>query len=339
MVDPQGGQLTFVPGDAGDTGQTTFLAPPVLSGSSELPPGTSGTVQLYFTPAVTQGSVELDAYADTFDDPTFAATPIDWAAVSQSLQPAGVSNDSWNAYVSANAVRYGNTYGALFNFLTGQIQSFNDPDCAQAIWVDGQWLFTYRPQDPLDICTRALVLAPPDLAPSSMAGTLPPPPPTPVTLQPGPPSSDLGNTYVLIIADDFINQQTPGVPGLPGVDADVRALDNLFRGTYNLPASQVQTLQSTRTQPLTPRDVEIAIDDVLSGKEPNDRILIFIDSHGRDGTTPEILLDNNLIITAGDLNSMLQGAACPVYLTLDTCSSGAVTAGINRRTWFPSVLA
>jgi len=348
VVDPQGGLLQYLADSAGDVGQMTFLAPPVLPGLAELPPGASGTVQLLFTPAVTQGNAQLEVYADTFDDPTFAATPIDWAAASQALQPAGVSNQSWNAYVTAYEALYGNTYGAFFQFVTSQIQSMDDPDVAQEIFVDGTWLFDYRPQDVFDQSAvnpfdpapgKGLFYTPVNVNPPTPA----PSSPNPVNLPQLPSSSAVGNDYVLVIADDFKNTGAD----LPGVDSDVEAIKNTFK---DLMKNQVQIVQSTPGNPLTAQDASQAIQNALNGKGPNDRVFIFIDSHGTNGVlsnpagfdypsgVPGVLLDNNTILTGSAINQAIQGAnggqgaTCPTLLVDDTCHSADVTAQITQMT-------
>jgi len=338
LVDPQGGLFQYLADGVGDTGQMTFLAPPVLPGLAELPPGAKGSVQLYCTPAVTQGSVELTVYGDTFDDPAFADQPIDWAAASQALRPSGVSDQAWAAYVSASQARYGNTYGDLFNFLTTQIQTFTDPDVEQEIFVDGQWIFRFRPQDPLAQTSIRDVFYTP------VPGLSAVPPPTSVNLMPGPPSDQVGMIYPLIVADDFSDRSLDGNlgPALSGVDKDASALNQLFKGGYNLPDSQVKTLQSGPTTPLTPDQVTNAIKNEIQGRNSNDVVIIFLDAHGTAGSSqttpanvPGLVLDGGNLVTADMLNQALAGAPCPVYLIDDSCHSQALTTGITDQNVIP----
>ncbi|MCM8768235.1 MAG: caspase family protein [Candidatus Omnitrophica bacterium] len=332
-----GGILRFLPGMTApaDPTRLTFLAPCVQPRLPILPPGAAGSVTIYYTVPQQVGTCQLDVYAETFDNQDFASHPIDWNMVSAAIRPAGVSDEVWDAEMTAQRARYGETYGAFFQSLTAQMGMMDRPTgWPEMVFVEGRWFFPINLlENPTDLVVR------PQIEPSggktaektfsSLLDQM-----FPLTKKISTPG--IKKIYVVIIgANDY---RVSGYSNLVGCVPDANKMRALMTKTYDLPPEDVTCLTDEvgdDKDNLDSNKVKQTIHDALQKADEDDLVVVYNSSHGLKveyGTStfnPNLVYNDTSQVFYSDLNQEFSACAGQVLFISDSCYSNYIAMGIT----------
>jgi hypothetical protein len=318
----EGGRMGVIAGRADADGGTTFIPPSPVAGTGVLPPGSSGSVTLWYTPpSVGTGDVTFDLWQTDMADPSFADDPMDWATIGAESRPDGVEDAVWAAHVAEERSRYGETYGDLGRYVGEQYAELASIGMGPAIFADGEWLFfprsANRPTALRTGGTGQLNLPASNAAPFTSAAA-------PVPGDAPGPGDGVQNVHAVVIGDPD--------GSLPGARRDAAEFTTLFTKTYNIPEQNVKTLIGKQA---TPAATMATIAAAKQGLDADDLLVVTVGAHGvmerNDFLSPT--LSKNLFaggdMTGRDWNTALAGSTAPVLLVLDTCQSAHITLHVQ----------
>ena len=318
----EGGQLSVVTGRSDADADTTLIPPSPVAGTSVLPPGSTGSTTLWYTPpSGAPDDVTFDIWATDSADPSLAEDPMDWSAIGDATRPAGADDAAWAAQLADERARYGETYGELSAYVAEEYESMASLGLERAVFADGEWLFfartagrpgTYRSGG----ATRHASVPTAVAAPAAVE--------TEARLLQGAEAPAEGDGIQNVRAVVVGNPDGT----LPGASRDTRQFASLLTKTYNIPKASVTLLNGSAA---TAEATVAAIDRAKASVDADDLVVVMVATHGVwDYTKPDdptgaknTLADRR--IDAGEWNAALSGSPSKVLFVLDTCNSANIT--------------
>ncbi|MCZ7529381.1 MAG: caspase family protein [Acidimicrobiia bacterium] len=332
-----GGELHLLPDRADADDDITLIPPPVLPGRPVVPAGASRTLTLWYTPPLTDEEITFSVWATPFEDPDLADRSLEWDADAAD-PPTGVDPAVWEEFIDGERARYGETWGALSDYISGRYEALGSAGLTGAVFVDGQWLFypgngsrpgTFRTDRPVgelaafhtDLDTAFTA----GLNPTYDAGT----PPAPSQGRPRQIGGGDGiqNVYAVIVGNP------DGT--LVGASQDARRMASTLTDTYNVPSANVTLLTDnvSRTEGLG------AVSAAVNNPEMDGDDLLFVmnSSHGLAfrsgagdrGTRAYNGFAGKTDVTSDDWEAALDGVQTPTLFLNDSCYSSEITFDID----------
>ncbi|TWU48571.1 hypothetical protein Poly51_44710 [Rubripirellula tenax] len=304
-----------------------LFPPPVAKGSSVIPPGASGTVQVYYDAPLDEGDFSVSAWGNTVDEPDFGATTFDWDLISANLRPAGSDETSWNEYIDVQRARYGETFAELYEFLADQVEELSRDGFRNLVFVNGQWFFDLPTIPPGPSVSRGISsdeFAP--LAVVSDSTLMSRSPEGETTTRAADGRQDI---YAVVVGN-------PDGTLTGGADVDGNTWANFFTKTLNIGSEEgapspiiVDTDGSANAD-----DYLGNINSVRSRADEDDLIFVTYAGHGFCRTNDEgAVVGGNLAfkdreLTGSELQAAVAGSTRTVVV-IDSCHAGAITSEIK----------
>ena len=314
--------------------ELVMLAPPVISGSSLMPPDSHGQLSFFYEVPLDEGDFEVEAWGDTIDDSEFRDTTLNWDGYAVSLRPDGSEENSWTQFLADERTRYGETFGDLFQFLENQIVEFGEDGFDEILFVNGQWLFELpevrsdavrsfpgdsgTPLDSIVLATNQTQIE--RIGPFQVRFD---------SFQVEGESTGDGrqDVYAVVVGNP--------TQDLPGSRRDASSWNNLFTKTYNLEGRDGENPRVFTSS--NGVDSTQFLDDlatVKSAADDDDLIFVAYAGHGDCAFDAEGSLTGGTLrfqdrpVSGAELNSALGGNTRTVAV-FDSCHSGILTSDIK----------
>jgi len=319
----------------------TLIPPMAIDGLTTIPPGAEGQFTLYYTAPLEEVDIQIDVFAQTTDDPTFAGKQLDWDTIAAGLVPPDISPEDLATFIADNRGRFGDTFGALYDFIAGEFLDLASRGHRDIMFVEGQVHF--RPAE-VDVPSDSLRgQGVDDLLSDPLSPGLSVPP---IVQRVTTGDSGTSNVYVLAV----------GAGGdLPGAAAEGGAFADGFK-SINLPeGSTVMSLIDGRTDDANGERTDVTADDVLSGldqigalEDSDDITVVFLAGHGdmgrpqpirdeqgalidldfRPGQSPRFRLGSDKLFPS-DINAALKDFDGKTVFISSTCRCGTINESIT----------
>lgn len=308
---------------------------PNTTSNSIVPPGASGSMDVYLTSDVGVSQFDVGISGIAVDSaPLNLITPFwdDLMDASQ-LLPSGADSARWDAMAVNVASFLGPTLGAALRNLADNA----------TIDTPGDTLLSR----PIDAGSRSRSIAAGEgLLSVSIVDAFANSYPTPTG---GTQGDGVHQDFVLIIAvEDYSNVRAADWKDLPGTQNDLRELLHFYRSKVNVGRDQIVVLRDlpeTHDDDITPERIRDAWSALVAKSDADDKIKVHYSGHGDDGVNtagatlgawvmndPSAPAGGEIVFSGADLKAMLQGTRNPgeTFISSDSCHSGALANDLNN---------